>query len=122
MKAYEQLDAFRICHELTMNTHCVLKAIEERDPELAAQLWSAVLVATSRIVRGSAMSNPRLSVACLERTLGALSEVGYHLQVARTLDLVSEKQEQELEGLRGRAAFYSSKLLMSLMDGTEGAS
>jgi hypothetical protein len=44
------------------------------------------------------------------------------LQVARTLDLVSEKQEQELESLRGRAAFYSSKLLMSLMDGTEGAS
>ena len=122
MKAYEQLDAFRVCHELTMTAHRVLKGFEERDPELSAQLWSAVLVATSRIVRGTAMSNRRMFIACIDRTLGALSEVGYHLQMARALDLVSTQDEKELEGLRGRAVFYSGKLLLGLLDGTEGAS
>ena len=83
----------------------MIKEFEERDPELATQLWSAVLVATSRIVRGPAMSNRRMFVACIDRTLGALSEVGYHLQMARGLDFVSEADEKELEGLRGRAVF-----------------
>lgn len=121
MKAYEQLDAFRVCHELTMTAHRVLKTFEERDPELAAQLWCAVMVASSRIVRGTAMSNRRLYVASVDRTLGALSEVGYFLQLAKTLDLLSEQDDKVLEGLRGRAVFYSSKLLLSLIDGTEGA-
>ena len=55
-------------------------------------------------------------VFCLERTLAALSELGYHLQMARTLDLVTEETVRELESLRGRAVFYTTKLLMSLIE------
>lgn len=67
------------------------------------------------------MSNRRMFVACVDRTLGALSEFGYHLTMARAMDLVTDQEENELEGLRGRAVFYSSKLILSLIDGTEGA-
>ncbi|HEY6222473.1 MAG TPA: four helix bundle protein [Gemmatimonadales bacterium] len=121
MRAYEQLDAFQVCHELTIQAHGMLKGFEERDPELATQLWSAVLVATSRIARGAGMGNRRMFAACLDRTLGALAEVDYHLKMARVLDLVTEEAGQALESLRGRAVFYATKLLVSLMDGTEGA-
>ncbi len=119
MHPYEQLDAFRVCHDLTLRTHAVLKRIEEADPELSAQLWSAALIASSRIARGAGMGSRRMFAACLDRTLGALAELGYHLRMARALDLVTEKAEVELEGLRGRAVFYSTKLLTSLTDGTE---
>jgi len=122
MQAYEQLDAFRECDELALRTHRVLHQIEDLDPELAAQLWSAALIAASRIARGTGMGNRRMFVACIDRTLGALAEVGFHLKMARALDLVTEEIEQEIESQRGRAVFYSTKLLTDLMDGTEGAS
>jgi hypothetical protein len=53
---------------------------------------------------------------CLDRTLAALAEVGYHLNVARTLDLLTEGTQQDLESLRGRAVFYTTKLLTTLWD------
>lgn len=55
-------------------------------------------------------------VMSLDRTLGALAEVGYHLNIARTLDLVTEGTQQELESLRGRAVFYTAKLLTTLSE------
>jgi len=52
--------------------------------------------------------------ACVDRTLGALSEISYHLEMARTLDLISRADHRELESLGGRALFYVMKLAMSL--------
>jgi len=52
--------------------------------------------------------------ACVDRTLGALSEISYHLEMARTLDLISKADHRELESLGGRALFYVMKLAMSL--------
>jgi hypothetical protein len=40
--------------------------------------------------------------------------------MARVLDLVTEETERELESLRGRAVFYTTKLLTGLLEGTEG--
>ena len=120
MQAYEQLDAFRVCHELAQRSYRVAEQLGERDPELAAQLWSAALVASSRIARGAAFRNRRMFGLCLDRTLGALSEVGYHVTVARTLKLMSETTATEIESLRGRAVFYTTKLLMGLHKDPEG--
>ena len=127
MQVYEDLDAFRVCHDLTGTTHRVIERFEERDPELAAQMWSAVLIATSRIVRATAISNDRMRVLCIDRTLGALGEFHYHLTIARAIDLITQQEAHELESLRGRAVFYTSKLWLSMLDsaeldGTEGAS
>ena len=115
MLPYENLDAFKTCHELTLRVYRVVDQIGERDPELCAQLWSAALFASSRIARGAAFGNRRMFVVCLERTLAALSEISYHLGVARVINLVSEEDHRELESLRGRAAFYTMKLLTSLI-------
>ena len=114
MRAYEQLDAFRVCHDLALRTYHVAEKLDERDPELAAQLWCAALIASSRIARGAGCGSRRMFAQCLDRTLAGLSEVGYHLKMARALDLVTEETERELEGLRGRAVFYTTKLLLGL--------
>jgi len=119
MLAYESLDAFRVCHDLTLRVYRTAEQIDERDPELAAQLWGAGLIASSRIARGAGCGNRRMFALCLDRTLGALAEMGYHLKMARTLDYLTEETERDLESLRGRAVFYTTKLLTGLWDGAE---
>jgi len=114
MSSYEDLDAFKACHQLTLAVGRVAKKIEELDVELAGQLWAAGLVASSRIARGSGVRNRRMFAACVDRTLGALSEISYHLEMARTMDLITEEERRELESLSGRALFYAMKLAMSL--------
>ena len=116
MPAYEELDAFKVCNELAIRTYRCAEQLDERDPELAAQLWSAALSASGRIARGAGFASRRMFAFCLDRTLAGLSELGYHLQMARTLDLVTEETVRELESLRGRAVFYTTKLLSSLVE------
>lgn len=120
MRAYEKLDAFRLCHELALRTYRVAEQLDERDPDLAAQLWSAALMASGRIARGAGFANRRMFALCLDRTLGALAELGYHLKIARALELMTDETERELESLRGRAVFYTRKLLGELL-GDPGA-
>jgi four helix bundle protein len=114
MVPYQELDAFKVSHELTLRVHVIVEQIGKRDAELAGQLWLAALFASGRIARGAAMGNRRMFAYCLDRTLGALSELGYHLNVARSLELLPEAAHREIEGLRGRATFYTTKLLNSL--------
>ncbi len=40
------------------------------------------LIASSRIARGAGFRQRRLFAACVDRTLGALSEIAYHLEMA----------------------------------------
>jgi four helix bundle protein len=114
MSAYEDLDAFKACHQLTLAMHRVKEKLEERDADLAGQLWAAALIASSRIARGSGFRNRRMFTACVDRTLGALAEISYHLEMGRTMGLISKTDHRELESLGGRALFYAMKLAVSL--------
>jgi four helix bundle protein len=122
MSSYEDLDAFKACHQLTMAAHRVSEKVEERDVELAGQLWAAALIASSRIARGSGFRHRRMFAVCVDRTLGALSEISYHLEMGRTLGLISKADHRELESLGGRALFYVMKLAMSLGPDPTGGS
>lgn len=114
MSSYQDLDAFKACHQLTMALHRISEKLEERDIELAGQLWSAALIAPSRIARGSAVRHRRMFATCVYRSLGALSEIAYHLDLARAMDLISERERRDLDSLGGRALFYTMKLATSL--------
>jgi len=50
--------------------------------------------------------------ACVDRTLAALSEISYYLEMGYAMGVISKEEHQE-----GRALFYSMKLVMSLAGG-----
>lgn len=118
MSAYEDLDAFKACHELTLAVHRVAEKLEERDTTLSGYLWAAALCASSRIARGSGFRNRRMFAACVDRTLAALAEISFYLEIGCATDLISKDDRQELESLGGRALFYSMKLVTSLAGGS----
>ena len=111
MPPHQDLDAFKVCHELTLAIHRPLEALKERDPELAGQLWQAALTASSRVARGAALPNRKLFAFCLNRSLSALSEIGYYLSLVDGLNLLDPETCRRVEELRGRANFYVTKLL-----------
>ncbi len=82
MAAYEDLDAFKACHELTLAVHKVVEGFEENDPELSVQLWAAALCASSRIARGSGFRNRKMAWAAVDRSVSALAEMSYDLEMA----------------------------------------
>src|SRR5207247_966385 len=118
VSAYEDLDAFKACHQLTLAVHRLAEKLEERDATLSGHLWAAALCASSRIARGSAFRNRRMFAACVDRTLSALSEISYYLDMGYAMGLISKEDRQEIESLGGRALFYSMKLVMSLAGGS----
>ena len=118
VSAYEDLDAFKACHQLTLAVHRLAEKLEERDATLSGHLWAAALCASSRIARGSAFRNRRMFAACVDRTLSALSEISYYLDMGYAMGLISKEDHQEIESLGGRALFYSMKLVMSLASGS----
>ena len=118
VSAYEDLDAFKACHQLTLAVHRLAEKLEERDATLSGHLWAAALCASSRIARGSAFRNRRMFAACVDRTLSALSEISYYLDMGYAMGLISKEDHQEIESLGGRASFYSMKLVMSLAGGS----
>jgi len=113
VSAYQELDAFKACHQLTLAVHRLAEKLEERDATLAGHLWAAGLCASSRIARGSGFRNRRMFAACVDRTLAALSEIAYYLEMGYAMGLISKEERQELESLSGRALFYSMKLVLT---------
>ena len=114
MLAFEDMDAYKACQELTLAVHQLAQAFEEKDYELSAELWSAALVATSRIARGSGFGNRRMFAAAVDRSYAALGEIAYYLNLADGLGLITPTDHHRLESLRGRAVFYTSKLILDL--------
>jgi four helix bundle protein len=114
MLAFEDLDAYKACQELTLAVHQVAQAFEEKDHELSAELWSAALVAPSRIARGSGFRNRKMFWAAADRSYAALSEITYYLNLADGFGLITPEDHHRLESLRGRAAFYTLKLVLEL--------
>src|SRR5881296_3103141 len=99
VSAYEELDAFKACHQLTLAVHRLAEKLEERDTTLSGYLWAAALCASSRIARGSGFRNRRMFAACVDRTLAALSEIAYYLEMGYAMGLISKEERQELESL-----------------------
>ena len=114
MLHFEDMDAYKACQELTLAVHPVAQAFEERDHELSAELWSAALVAPSRIARGSGFGSRKMFSVAVDRSYAALSEIAYYLNLADGLGLITPEDHHRLESLRGRAVFYTSKLMLDL--------
>lgn len=119
MRKYQELDAWKVCHQLTLEVHAVADGLRERDVELASEIWHAALITSSRIARGSAFPQRTHFCFWLNRSLGALIELEYYLNLADGLGLIEPETVRRLEDLRARANFYVTKLIFSLIEPPE---
>src|SRR6266550_2705108 len=88
MASFEDLDAFKACQELTLALYKVVEVLEDFDSELSAELWSAALVAPSRLARGSGFRNRKMFWVSADRSFSALSEISYYLNLCDGLGLI----------------------------------
>lgn len=111
MQAYEKLDAWKVCHELTLGVYEATKAMLDTEPEIAHQLRLAALLAPAKLARGTGTGNRLMFRECAGMSAGHLSEVSYYLNIAHVMGSLSDGTHQRLDALRGRALFYLWKHL-----------
>jgi len=111
MQAYEKLDAWKVCHELTLGVYEATKAMLETEPDIAHQLRLAALLAAAKLARGAGTGNKTMFRECAGMSAGHLSEVSYFLNIAHVMGSLSDTTRQKLDALRGRALFYLLKHL-----------
>ncbi len=115
MVAYERLDAWKVCHDLVLAVHRVAESLpESRDGGVIEDLMRAAILAAAKIARGAGTHHRQLFRRCVDLAAGHLGELSYHLRLARDQGILSHAKWQELDALRGRAAFYARKLYLSL--------
>jgi four helix bundle protein len=111
MQPYERFRAWQACDALVV---AVYRA-SERFPRselygLTSQARRAAFSAGANIAEGSAKSGGREFRRYLDIAIGSLSELSYTLQLCRKLDLLSEEQWVELDGLRTHASRLTWRL------------
>jgi len=115
MVAYEKLDAWKAAHELGL----VVWQMTERwsgaeGAWFRDELRTVALTAPLRIVHGAGRLRNSAFQRYVDMALGYLMELHYLFRRAEALGLLSTRQRRELDGLRGRAVFYTTRLFVSL--------
>ena len=112
---YEELHAWRECHELALAIYRVTQRypVEERYG-LTSQTRRAAFSATVNIVEGSARRSRREFVRFLDIALSSLTEVGYALRFAHEVGLIPTEERDSLSDQQNRARFLTWQLYRSL--------
>ena len=114
MLTFERLDAWKVCHALALAAFRVVRSLpESSDSDLLSDLVRSAILAPAKIARGSGTRSRRMFLQCVGLAAGHLAELAYYLRLANDLGVLPEDKWQELDALRGRASFYTWKLLDS---------
>jgi four helix bundle protein len=116
MIGYEKLDSWKACHALALHVYKATKPLLKRDPELAERVRLAALLSAAKLARGVGIGNRKAFRYCAGLAAGHLNELAYHLKMVRVMELLPEVSCDELDALRGRAAFYVWKNLLGEVD------
>lgn len=115
MLACEKLDAWKAAHEVGL---AVWRVTEDwsgsQGTWLRDELRAVALAAPLRIVHGAGRLLRTAFQRYVDMALGSLTELHYLLRRAEAAGLLAPRQRRELDGRRGRAAFYATRLFMSL--------
>ena len=115
MRPYQQLRAWRACHELFVTLYGVTSKWPAHERYgMTVQIRRAALSAGSNIAEGVVKHSPREFARFLDVTLGSLSEVSYQLLAARDVGVAKNDEFEQLERLRDTA----SRLTWSLRRAT----
>lgn len=111
MMTFEKLDAWRVCTDLYIAMRKATEPLLETEPDLALRLRFVTLRAPCRIARGTGSGRAAALVAGAGAALNYLSECGFLLGIARVVEAMPEETWCGLDALRGRAAFYTGKIV-----------
>lgn len=120
MLAYERLDAWKVSHELAIAVVGVVRSLpESQDNGLMGDLVRAAILAPAKIARGWGTHQRRMFLHCVAMASGHLAELSDYLRLAHETGLLPAEKWKELDAIRGRAAFYTGKLLSSFGPGPD---
>ena len=115
MGAFQQLRAWQACVDLTLEVYRVSAQwpVSERYG-ITAQLRRAAVSAGANIAEGSAKRGQAEFGRYLDITNGSLAEVEHLLVLARTLQIATAEQSEQLEILRTRAGRLTHRLYQAV--------
>jgi len=120
MMTYEKLDAWKVSHELVLAVWRATEKWSGPDGEcLRDELRSVALLAPSKLANGSGRLTRKSFQRCVDLALGYLIELGYLLQRGEETGLLTGVRRRELDAVRGRAVFYTTKLFVALTENSD---
>jgi four helix bundle protein len=120
MHAYENLDAWKAAHALGLAVWRLTEGWAGQDAVwMRDEMRTVAFRAPLRIVHGAGRLLRKPFQRHVDMALGYLMELHYLLRRAEELGLLSGTQRRELDGLRGRAFFYTTRLFVSLASNAE---
>lgn len=104
MHPYENLEAWKCCHELALAVYDATRSFppEERYG-LVSQTRRVAFSAPAAIAEGGAKRGSREFRRYLDVALGSLSELSYTLLLSRDLELISKDKWERLDALQTKA-------------------
>ena len=115
MKSVEELDVFKLAHELTLKIHQVtVKFPKEECFNLVSQMRRAASSVGMNLVEGSMRLNSREFRQFVGIARGSAAEVGYQLLLARNLGYLQNDAYRELRSSYDRVGQMLTRLAQSL--------
>ncbi len=119
MIGFQQLDAWKTSHQLVLAVYEATDGMSDRERGLQRRLRQVAILAPAKLAHGSARPDRGAFPRYVGLALGFLSELGYYLRLAHARGVLPEDSLNQLQGLRGRAVFYTWKLFERLAAGSE---
>ena len=111
MMPYERFEAWKLCHQMAIDTYRVTEGFPKRETYgLAAQARRAAFSAAANIAEGSSKRGPREFRRYLDISLGSLTELSYIFRLTGDLGFTTPEVTASLLHVRERAAIMTWKL------------
>src|SRR5215207_4305220 len=115
MMPYEKLDAWRVSHELALETYRMTADWRKSEMYgLTAQTRRAALSVPTNIAEGVAKLGPREFRRYLDISLGSLSDLSYLLLFGRDRELLTILEWEHMDAQRNRAGQIVWRLYRSV--------
>ncbi len=112
---YERLEAWKLCHQLTVAVYRVTARFPKEELYgLTSKARRAATSAPLNIAEGSAKKGPREFRRYLDTARGSLAELEYVLLLSCDLGLLSAEAHAEMKELANRAGFLTWRLYRSV--------
>jgi four helix bundle protein len=115
MFAFERLDAWHRCHELTLALYLITREWPSSERYgLVSQVRRAAVSVEANIAEGAGKRGPVEFRRYLDISLGSLSELGCLLRIATDLKLLNQPDSERINGIREKASQVTWRLYQSM--------